>query len=359
MKIVHVSDNSRLAEFIEFSWAVNGGDPLWVPPLRQKIFHELSGASAFSRYGRFALFLCEADGRIAGRIAALVNPRLLGSEGHPLGQLGYFECVDEPAVASALIDAGVEWLRTQQATQVIGPMNGGAHRTHRFLTRGFDRPPFLFEPRNPPYYPGLFERCGFAPIYRWFSYDLSRDQTAERLQHLERVLARRPPPGRIEELETGQSRETLARLQRLLDRCWHGHVGYGSIDLDEFAEAFAGALAIMDRGHVSAFEVDGEDVGFAFIYPDYAEDVRALGGDAEGWGRWLGKSRATRIVVSTSALIPEARRSSAALAQVVWGLQHAVAEDFNDAVVALVVEGWLSRIGEQTREYALYGRTLG
>ena len=47
------------------------------------------------------------------------------------------------------------------------------------------------------------------------------------------------------------------------------------------------------------------------------------------------------------------------LAQVVWGLQHAVAEDFNDAVVALVVEGWLSRIGEQTREYALYGRTLG
>jgi len=115
----------------------------------------------------------------------------------------------------------------------------------------------------------------------------------------------------------------------------------------------------MDRGHVSAFEVDGEDVGFAFIYPDYAEDVRALGGDAEGWGRWLGKSRATRIVVSTSALIPEARRSSAALAQVVWGLQHAVAEDFNDAVVALVVEGWLSRIGEQTREYALYGRTLG
>src|SRR5262245_37511098 len=151
MNIVRVSDRRSLEEFIEFSWTVNQGDPLWVPPLREKIFHELSGASAFSRYGRFELFLCEAEGRLAGRIAALVNPRLLDSGGHVLGQLGYFESVDEPDVASALIGAGLDWLRTQQVAQVMGPMNGGAHRTHRFLTRGFDRAPFLFEPRNPPY----------------------------------------------------------------------------------------------------------------------------------------------------------------------------------------------------------------
>jgi hypothetical protein len=358
IRIVRLGDHRRLSEFIEFSWTVNSGDRLWVPPLRERVLLELSRGSAFSRYGRCQLFLCELDGRIAGRIAAIVNPRLLDGSGHALGQLGYFECVDEPAVAAALIDAGIKWLQAQQLRQVIAPMNGGAHRAHRFLTRGFDRAPFLFEPRNPPYYPALFEGCGFAPISRWFSYDLNREQAADRLQKLDRVLARRPAPGRIEELETGQSPNTIMRLHRLLDRCWNGHIGYASIDLDEFAEVFAGPLAIMGPGHVSAYAQDGEDVGFAFVYPDYAEDMRALDGHAGGWGEWLGKSRATRIVVSTSALVPEARRSSAAMAQVAWGLRHAITGGFEDAVVALVVEGWLSKIGEQTREYTLYARAI-
>lgn len=358
MRIFRVGDRDRRAEFIEFPWTVNAGDPLWVPPLREQVFHELSGASAFSRYGRFELFLCEADGQTAGRIAALVNPRLLDSGGHVLGQLGYFECVDEPAIASALIAAGIDWLRAQQVEQVVAPMNGGAHRTHRFLTRGFDRKPFLFEPRNPPYYPGLFERAGFLPISRWFSYDLSRDQTADHLQRLDRVLARRPSPGRIEELRTGRSPETIERLHRLLDRCWNGHVGYASIDLEEFAQVFAGALAIMGPGHVSVVARNGEDVGFAFVYPDYAEDVRGLNGHAAGWGSWLATSQAKRIVVSTSALVPEVRGSSAAMAQVAWGLRHAIDGGFEEIVVALVVEGWLSKIGEQTREYTLYARAL-
>lgn len=358
IRIVPLGDSRRLAEFIEFSWTVNSGDRRWVPPVRERVFHELSGRSVFSRYGRFQLFVCEANGRIAGRIAALVNPRLLDRSGLALGQLGYFECLDDPAIASALIGAGIDWLQAQQVQQVIAPMNGGAHRAHRFLSGGFDQAPFLFEPRNPPYYPALFERCGFVPISRWFSYDLSRQQAADRVQKLGRVLARRPAPGQIVELAAGQSPETIERLHRLLDRCWDGHMGYASIDLDEFAEVFGGLLAIMGPGHVSVSAQDGEDVGFAFVYPDYVEEMRALDGHAEGWGGWLGRSRATRIVVSTSALVPEARRSSTAMAQVAWGLQHAIAGGFNDVVVSLVVEGWLSKIGEQTREYTLYGRAL-
>ena len=53
-------------------------------------------------------------------------------------------------------------------------VGGWAHRLHRFMVRGFERAPFLFEPRNPPYYPRLFEANGFAPVHRWYSYEISR-----------------------------------------------------------------------------------------------------------------------------------------------------------------------------------------
>ena len=283
MKILPISDRDGLAEFVEFPWTVHRGDRMWIPPLREQVFHELSDSCAFARYGRWQLYVCEADGQIAGRVAALVNPRLVDRGGRMVGQLGYFECIDNPPVAAALIEAGLNWLSAQGSREVVAPMNGGAHRTHRFLTRGFDREPYLFEPRNPPYYPTLFERCGFAAINRWYGYELSRQQAADRLRQFDRALARRPPPGRIEEMQTGRPEETIARVHRLLDRCWSGHVGYASLDIDEFAEVFGGALAIMGPGHVSAFvrsERNEEDAGVAFILPDYAAEMRALDGRA-------------------------------------------------------------------------------
>ena len=187
---------------------------------------------------------------------------------------------------------------------------------------------------------------------------MSRDQAAARLAQFERVLARRPPPGVVEELRTDRADALIPRIHRLLDRCWDGHVGYAPLDIDEFAEVFRGALSIMGPRHVGAFVRNGEDAGLTFIYPDYASEMRALDGRAAGWGQWLGTSRPDRIVLHTAALVPDARQSSAAMAQVAWALHRAVSEGFERVAIALVVEGFLRRIGELTREYTLFGRTV-
>jgi hypothetical protein len=352
--IVPVQAQEGLAEFVNLPWTVYADDPSWIPPLRQQVWHELSDASAFASYGRRQLYLCEVDGRPVGRIGASVNPRLVDANGVVVGQLGYFECVNDQTIAAALVEAGVAWLRAQGAGEIIGPMNGGAHRTHRFMTRGFDRDPFMFEVRNPSYYPTLFEGCGFVATHRWFGFELDRRRAETLVAQFDRVMTRRPPPGRIVDMAAEPLEAIVGRLHRLLDGCWHGHVGYASIDLAEFAEVFGGALPIMGHRNVSVLERDGRDLGFALIYPDYAEDVRALAGDAAGWGSWLGTARPERFVLHTAALVPDARVGSAAMAQVNWGLRTAVEGGFERVVIALAVEGFISRIGDQTREYALY-----
>ena len=358
MGIVPIHEREGLPEFIEFPWIVYGNDRSWIPPIREQIFHELSDASAFSSYGRSQLFLCEAHGQIVGRIAALVNPKLVDGHGAVYGQLGYFECIDDSDAAAALVGAGIDWLRTQGAREVLAPMNGGAHRSHRLLTRGFDREPFLFEPRNPPYYPRLFAGCGFEPIHRWFSYELNRQRADGLLKQFERVLGRRPAPGTIVDVAPHPATEVTSRIHELLDRCWHGHVGYASLDLQEFGEVFRGGLSIMAPGNIGVFVQNGHDAGFSLTYPDYAADVRALEGHVAEWGRWLGSSRPRRIVLHTAALVPDVRSSSAAMAQVAWCLRHGVDGGFEELIVALAVEGFVGKIGQQTREYALYSRSI-
>jgi hypothetical protein len=224
------------------------------------------------------------------------------------------------------------------------------------MTRGFEMKPFLFEPRNPPYYPTLFKQCGFTPVHRWFSYEFNRQQAGSLVEQYDRVLRRRPAPGQIEELSLDSPEEVTVRIHRLLDPCWADHVGYTSLELEEFAEVFRGGLSIMSPGNISVFRQNSHDAGFVFTYPDYGDDVRALQGRLAGWGQWLGKSRPKRIVLHTAALVPEVRKSSAALAQVAWAFRRSFEDGFEEFIAAIVVQGFLSRIGEPTREYALYAR---
>jgi hypothetical protein len=358
MTILPVESQDELGEFVEFAWVANSGDPSWVPPLREQVYRDLSAVSPLARYCQKRLFLCQDNGRTVGRIAALCNQRLTDGDGTVLGQLGYFECLDDSAAATALIDTGLAWLRAQGARSALAPMNGGAHKGHRLMTSGFDRDPFLFEPRNPPYYPKMLAQAGFTPVQRWFTYEHDRAQAHDLLARYDRVLARRPLKGAIDLLGPAGGQDVVVRIHRLLDKCWGGHAGYAHVDLDEFAEIFGPGLAIMSPGNVGVLTNDGQDWGYTFSFPDYVADVRALGGHAAGWGRWLGTSRPDRLVLHTSALVPDVRTTSAAIALIGEALRLGLAGPFDRFILALAIEGFMNRAGEPTREYALFGRPI-
>jgi hypothetical protein len=361
MRIVPVGVDA-LGDFLAVADAIERDHPATILPLRQALALELSGQSAFARHGRQQLFVADVGGRAVGRIAALVNTDLRDGSGAPWGQLGYFEAPDDQAIANALFEAGAAWLRKQGARRLYAPMNGGAHRLHRLMVRGFERAPFLFEPRNPAYYPRLFEAWGLAPKHRWMSYELARPEVLALGRRFGRVLQGRPPPGTIDVVDPRDLSAVLGRLHHLLDGFWRNHVGYASLALDEFAEVFAGALAIMTPRNLGFLAHEGRDVGCAFMYPDWADEARALAGDATGWAAWMARQpapRASRLIMHTLALLPEARFSSAGLALLAHGLGLFEADGFDELLVALVVDGLLTRqLGPPTREYALYERSL-
>jgi hypothetical protein len=336
-------DASRTEEFVALPSRLHANEALWVPPLTAAVMQELASPRLEKQ-----LFLSEE-----GRIAALIDRRL------PFGQLGYFEAATEDA-ANALISAGLEWLRSKGMKQAVGPMNGGAHRLHRFMVEGFERPPFLFEPRNPPEYPRWFEANGFGRAAAWWSYEAPRSWFETLKSLLEPAVVRAARTGhKIVPLE---GPDAIPRIHSLLDAVWAGHVGYFSLSREEFVEAFAGALALMSRRTLGTVaDASGRDVACAFMYPDWIEEVRGLKGDASGWGRWLGsKEVPKRMVLHTVAAIPEARRTGAPFLILDLGLQHLLQDGFEEIVIALVTDEWklFARALQPTRTYALFGRAL-
>ncbi|MBI4576968.1 MAG: hypothetical protein HY722_11965 [Planctomycetes bacterium] len=353
---------ARLPEFIDLARRLCRDDPRRVPPLRQVLEVELGGGGAFARRGTLQAFLCEEGGRLLGRVAALIHPRLLDVGGAPVGQVGYFECADDEAAAGSLLGAAMGWLRARGCRAAWGPMNGGAHRAHRLMTRGHEGAPFLFEPRNPPYYPRLFEAHGFRPLHRWSSFELDRASVRPVLGVLARGARGAEARGLcIDALDPRRGGEVIARLHRILDRVWAGHVGYVPLEADEFAEVFAGVLALMTERNIGVVvDAEGRDLGCGFTYPDRAAEARALDGDAAGWAAVAAGPRPRRVVYHTVAFLPEARRTQAPFLLMERGLRYMVEDGYEEFLVALVTEelGLFHRVAQPTRDYVLYEREL-
>lgn len=349
-----------LPRFAALPAQLHAGAPWFSPPFQPSVIREVGGAAVPVPGGAIRPFLVSRGGSAVARVAALLHPALRDAEGIPIGQVGYFDAAD-PEGARYALDAALEALRSLGARTCLGPMNGGAHRAHRLMTRGFDRAPYLFEPRNPEWYPSAFDAAGFAPVHTWRSFE--PDAAAVARMKAEATAATRadPRPFRVELPDLRQPAALLSRIRALLDRAFAGHIGYVSAGLAELAEVFGPLLPLMPPGHVGVvIDGDGRDVGFGYIYPDWFEQVRALDGDPAGWGRWMGTARARRVVVHTAAMVPEVRHTSAMSHLGLAGLRAFEEGGYRDYLPALATSEYRywDEHAPATREYTLYGRPL-
>src|SRR6185295_5795499 len=119
-----------LARFIDVPWRLNrayGGDPHWVPPLRVGVKAALDLRHPFWQQNRRQLWIAYDDGQPVGRIAAILNREHLEHWRDETGFWGFFETVDRPDVAAALLSIAEEWLREQGCRVAVGPVSPSPH----------------------------------------------------------------------------------------------------------------------------------------------------------------------------------------------------------------------------------------
>ena len=112
--VVHVSPvrswRDRRA-FMNFAWDLYHNDPIWIPPLRDN-FKRLVGWKyhPFQEIGEVQTFLARRNGEVVGRIAGIVNHEHNRHYKERRGFFGFFECINDRAVAHALFDTVRSWL---------------------------------------------------------------------------------------------------------------------------------------------------------------------------------------------------------------------------------------------------------
>ncbi len=151
--ITPVTDARGRAEFVDFGYRINAGDPNYVPELRTTELGKFTpGKNPFFEHARVQLFLAQLGGRTVGRISAHIDELALAQPveqgmGPGTGNWGALETEDE-AVAEQLIATAEDWLRGQGMNRVLAPMNLSVWEQPGLLVKGHDHPPMVMMGHN-------------------------------------------------------------------------------------------------------------------------------------------------------------------------------------------------------------------
>jgi hypothetical protein len=274
-------------DFIRAGSVVFKDDPSWVKPLDMMISDRLNPKKdPFYRHAEVALFTAWKDGRLCGRTSATVDRSWLATWKDATGHFGYFDTIDDPEVARALLTRAEEWLRMKGMKRMNGPMSLSANHEIGVLVDGFS-PPVLDMGHSRTYQGALAEKCGLVKekdLYA-FHYDTKDGFNARTQNAWEQI--RGMPEVRLRTVDLGRFREELDLIMEIYNETWAGKWGYVPISSDELDKMASDLKLVIDRDMAFIAEVDGKPAGMCICVPNLNEVIRDLDGKLfpGGWAK--------------------------------------------------------------------------
>lgn len=277
--VVEATSKEDVDAFVEFPYAHYRGDPNFVPPLRYDVRLRLDRRRhPYFRFAEAALFLARRRGAVVGRVAATVNRRHNEYHAERTAFFGFFECVREFEAARALFDRAAEWARERRMETLRGPASFSTNDECGLLVEGFDGPPVVMMPYNPPWYADLVEGCGFAKAMDLWAWRTAEDSTD--LERWARVAARMAERERLSVRIFDRRRfaRELRIIQDLYADAWALNWGFVPMTDEEFDFMGRQLKPFLVPEYCVFLMQDGREIGFALALPDLNRIIKKLDG---------------------------------------------------------------------------------
>ncbi|MBM7844317.1 hypothetical protein [Herpetosiphon giganteus] len=319
LQIVAVRNAKQRQQFIRFPWQVYRGanpDPLWVPPLlleRERFFNPKHGG--FFAHGDVQLFLAQRGTEIVGTISAHINFLHNRTHNEQIGFFGFFEVLDDPEAAAALLQTACDWVRDRGYKAIRGPMNFSINDECGLLIEGFERAPVMMMTYNPPRYVEYIEQAGFGKKIDLYAWVVDQQSYAEkgRGPKIERVaaLAQAQTGLTFRKLNMRRFSEEVEAGWHVYNQAWANNWGAIHMTLAEFRHLAYSFKPFLDPEVMIVAEDQGRMVGLLIAVPDINIPLRYSDGRLLPFG-WLTMLRHKREINQMRVLImgvlPEYRR---------------------------------------------------
>ena len=278
-----VNTAADLDLFIDLPHRTRYRQALWVPPLRRDMKVLLDRKRhPFHRHAEVEYFLAWRGAEVVGRIAAIENHAHNEFHNERVGFFGFIEGWPEPEIFAELLKAVEEWCRARKLTAVRGPANFSTNEECGLLVEGFETPPSVMTPWNPPTWVPLIEGAGYAKAKDLLAWWLTEDTYDERMHRLAEKMKEKLErthgnvvcrPLRIKEFAA-----ELERFRVVYNAAWERNWGFVPMTREEIDFLAAELRPVIVPELVRFVEIGGEPVGMSFSLPDYNQILRYMKG---------------------------------------------------------------------------------
>nr|WP_293493617.1 N-acetyltransferase [Prevotella sp.] len=158
IEIKKVESKKDLKTFIDFHYDLYEGNEYDVPNLFSDEMNTLrQDKNAAFEFCEAEYYLAYKDGKLAGRVAAIINHKANNKWGKKSVRFGWIDFIDDREVSKALLDAVEKYGREKGMEDVVGPLGFTDMDPEGMLVWGFDQLGTMPTIYNYAYYPEHIE----------------------------------------------------------------------------------------------------------------------------------------------------------------------------------------------------------
>lgn len=295
VEIKEVQSRRELREFVNFPEKLYRHNPYYVPPLefdQMDTLDQKKGAA--QEFCDSKLYLAYKDGKLAGRVAAIVNRLANKQWNHKEVRFGWYDFINDREVSKALMDKVEEFGRKYGMESVVGPLGFTDFDPEGLLIEGFDQLSTMALIYNYPYYVDHIEEMGFQKDADWIEYKIEVPKALpERVARMANIIEQRAnvhvtPLTR----KLIKEKDYAHKIFKMINECYKNLYNFTVLP-EKMADKYIGFyLKVLDLNYVSLVENDKDEiVAFGITMPSIVRALQRSRGKLFPFGWWyLAKS---------------------------------------------------------------------
>ena len=287
--IKKVSSASELKKFIRFNYELYKENPFSVPDLYDDMLNTFSrDKNAAFEFCDADYFLAYKDGKLVGRIAAILNNRANETWGKKEVRFGWIDFINDIEVSEALFKAVEAWGKERGMTEMVGPLGFTDFDAEGMLVEGFEQLSTMATIYNFPYYPQHMEKLGFEKEADWVEFKIYiPDAIPDKHKRISEIIMRKYGLKIVKCQSTKDINKYGQAIFDLMNEAYSKLYGYSALSPKQIQQYIKMFLPILDLRMVTLV-TDAEDnvIAVGISMPSLSEALQKGKGRLLPFGWW-------------------------------------------------------------------------
>ena len=282
IEIKKVENKKDLKTFIDFHYDLYEGNEYDVPNLFSDEMTTLSkDKNAAFEFCEAAYYLAYKAGKLAGRVAAIINHKANSKWGKKSVRFGWIDFIDDREVSKALLDAVEKYGREKGMEDVVGPLGFTDMDPEGMLVWGFDQLGTMPTIYNYAYYPEHIEALeGFEVDNKYVEFKIMvPDEVPEKYAKIAMMIEKRYNL-HVRKLTKNDIFQggMCQKIFDLINDTYKDLYGYSELSQKQIDQLIKSYLGFLDFNLITCIEdwTDGEHklIGVGITMPSLAHALR-------------------------------------------------------------------------------------